>query len=135
MDKQKAAEVAAKWWTEKVCGVVRHDNGDPTGASDFANIIADMLSAKVDRSQGVAFETALKRIVRDGLDDRGWVDLDVDYHPCRELADAARLAGVSEYNFPYKTTMTIRPNKGDGFRVEVKAGYGAPWKELVEGLT
>jgi len=51
--------------------------------------------------------------------------LSVDYGPCTVLSNAAKIAEISEDNFPWKTTMIFYDNK-----VIVSLGYQGTQVEI-----
>jgi hypothetical protein len=58
------------------------------------------------------------------------VYLGVDYNPSVNLREAAEAAGISMFNFPYKTDLYIRWTDDDDYTVYVYDGYRAPREEL-----
>jgi hypothetical protein len=95
----------------------------------WSNIITnpkfDGLSKEERKDSAEVFAEALKDELRNKEYNPYW-GLSVDYHPCSELADAAKKAGVSGNNFPWKTSMWF---KEDG-SVSVAYGYQQPAVEL-----
>ena len=116
-----AATAAAEWWAAKIGGNVHHDNGDDSFGSFIAMFMADSLANPATEEQISKFKELLIASLMDESNEvRVRFGLNCDYSPCSLLADAAKEAGISEYNFPYKTSMFI-----DERGVRVFDGYGA----------
>jgi ABC-type branched-subunit amino acid transport system substrate-binding protein len=126
MDKLKVAKTAAKWWAEKVT-FPTFNNGDDSRAAGIAGMLAAMNSKPVTNDQKVEFTQNLALAIGEAMSTQPVVYLDVDYHPCQILANAAKQSGVSDDNFPWKHSMRIYTNKGT---IEVSAGYRDPFKAL-----
>jgi hypothetical protein len=128
---EKQIEKAAKWWADQVCkptfsGLSDEECKDPRNrAYQFAEVMASILTEPVDGDQRQQFIDALKEELRSPEYNPFW-GLDVDYHPCRTLANAAAKAGVPLTNFPWKTHMRFTE---DG-AVEAALGYGAPMETI-----
>lgn len=113
-------EAAAEWWRQKVTSMARHDNGDDSDASIVAMLLSDLNAEPVPDNKAQKFKAALASAIAEELGRNQYVHLDVDYHPCVILANAASEAGISEFNLPYKTYMTITESS-----VSVRDGYDA----------
>ena len=131
MTKEEVIRTAVKWWLDKVCSKVPHNNGDSNSSSILACLFADMGAEDVTRSQAIVFDMALTHKIEamyaENFEKRAYQAFMIgcDYHPCVELYDAAKEAGISEMNFPFKTWMRI----GKDF-VEVSDGYAKPFVRL-----
>ena len=130
MNREEGIKKAAKWWGDKVCGPVRHDNGDNSRGSMMAMLLADLGSSPVSNNAAEVFQKELISRINASLNSGNHrVYLDVDYHPCEMLSQAAKVAGVNTMNFPFKTNMYIEVY-GDECKVEVSDGYGRPYTSL-----
>lgn len=117
---EEIANIAAKWWGDKVCNP-KFDNGDKSGG--MAGMLASMLAKPIDYIVRDKFVKELSRIILSTMDNRSenyTHFIDVDYGPCSDLSTAAKLSGLPENNFPWKTSMHI----GRNF-VSVRYGYEA----------
>ena len=148
MNKEQAINTAVKWWSNKLKSKQNHSNGDGSFASLFACAIADRGMESVSDDQLVIFENELKASIEADIDTYmvgkhfNSVGLGCDYNPSVGLKIAAKKAGISEFNFPYKTYMRIEIpyNKGfdinsdidtiDDFKVLVSDGYAQPYQSL-----
>jgi hypothetical protein len=131
-----AAQVAAKWWADKLRGPAKMDAGSGSGGRrdrslEMAEVMATVLHATEDRSADDAdrFEQALAIYVQAGLDrgDYG-VTLSTDYGPDYELLEVADSCGVQlgMASLPWKTAMWVKPTS-----VRVSEGYGAEAVEIL----
>lgn len=131
MTKEQAIKTAVKWWSDKLRSRARHDNGDTSVSSLFACALADQLSKPITDEQLEVFEAELTKILEVEIDNHWYILLMVDYDPCKMLYDAAKAAGISEHNFPYKTNVHIENKGGNGYyTVKVSDGYAQPYVEL-----
>ena len=131
--KKDMALTMAKWWGERVDGSAHHDNGDYGNlASAFAGIMADSLNQFADESQINRFVDILSDKIQKEIEKRTWgsLNLSSDYGPCRMLSEAAKEAGISTNNFPWKTSMNACFYEGEDPVVSVSAGYRAPWVQI-----
>lgn len=123
MSREEMITIAVDWWANKLQNV-RHDNGDP--ASILAMMMADMIAEKhiPTEEQIDIFKRELKTRIEERLEHPVWPEcrLSCDYGPCKELADAAKAAGIDNSRFPYKTHMRITEEA-----VSVAAGYAQPF--------
>lgn len=130
---EEMARAAARWWRDKIDGGARHDNGDDSAASRLACLIADCLNTPTDRESLDVFENELTRMLMKEGEDWDSFSIGSDYGPAGLLFFAAKTAGISPMNFPYKTWMWLQVSNGE---VVVNDGYGAPprviWTERKE---
>ena len=134
MAKFKTAEVAAKWWADKLDGMAKQDNGAPEMANGLGGLLMMMSSLmhKVSPEKREAFRIALETKLDesldqelDGLEDMacGQISLRVDYGAEGLLAEVASSLGIpygTGSAFPVKTSMAV--SKKD---VKLWYGYGA----------
>lgn len=127
---EEMARAAARWWRDKIDGGAKHDNGDDSLASRMACLMADCLNVPTDAGLLNLFEHELVRMLL--KEDEGWggFTLVSDYGPSGLLLSAAKAAGISPRNFPYKTWMLLQVQDGE---IVVKDGYNEPprviWRE------
>lgn len=130
---EEMARAAARWWRDKIDGGARHDNGDDGAASRFACLMADRLSTPTDKESLDVFENELTRSLMIEGEERGSFSIGSDYGPEGLLYLAAKAAGISGMNFPFKTWMWLQVSNGE---VVVKDGYREPprviWTERKE---
>lgn len=117
---EEMARAAARWWRDKIDGGARHDNGDDGAASRFACLMADRLSTPTDKESLDVFENELIRVLMLEGEERGSFSIGSDYGPEGLLYWAAKAAGISGMNFPFKTWMWLQVSNGE---VVVKDGY------------
>ena len=134
MAKFKTAEVAAKWWTDKLDGMAKQDNGAPEMANGLGGLLMMMSSLmhKVSPEKREAFRIALETKLDESLDQKldgledmacGQISLRVDYGAEGLLAEVASSLGIpygTGSAFPVKTSMAV--SKKD---VKLWYGYGA----------
>lgn len=119
---ENSAEFGAKWWADKVRGGSRFDNGDESQMGTTVSALAVLLQSRAPAAGDGAvmeFERLLRETIQKDLTERGCCWLDVDYNPCRPLAEALTAAGIQKM-LPWKTSMRVWPTG-----VEVREGYGA----------
>lgn len=122
MVSEEMAQVAARWWREKIDGGARHDNGDSRLEGILAGIMADSLNEPTDGHALDLFEKILAlRLLEEGEKGRKCFSIGSDYGPGGCLLDSALEAGITPHNFPWKTWMYILED-----RIEVRDGYQAP---------
>ena len=126
----REAEVAARWWAEKLKRRPKFDNGDHSETSQMASLFAMFGASKapeVTEEQKAKFEAALVEKVDYWLQKRGEAWVGVDYDPCEMLCKSCEQAGIGNisFRFPWKTRMKIQAG-----RVEVSEGYGASYAPL-----
>lgn len=120
------AMCAAKWWADKLRGKPMHDNGDRTGQSVVAMLLADVIAMQhnAEEPQFSRFQEILAIKIQKEIE-KGWyhqISLGCDYGPCFILKNAAEEAGIDGSVFPFKTSMHILADKQE---VIVFDGYGA----------
>ena len=113
-------KLAADFWCERIFDSSRQDNGDNSGAGVFGMMMASMLKSDSMKKQdssvrdkawyliaeyyGKVFDKTLPNRFENGLS--------VDYHPCQELHDILKEAGVNERDIdcivPIKTHLSLR---------------------------
>ena len=134
MAKFKTAEVAAKWWADKLDGMAKQDNGAPELANGLGGLLMMMSSLmhKVSPEKREAFRIALETKLDESLDQKldgledmacGQISLRVDYGAEGLLAEVASSLGIpygTGSAFPVKTSMAV--SKKD---VKLWYGYGA----------
>ncbi len=134
MAKHKTAEVAAKWWADKLDGMAKQDNGAPEMANGLGGLLMMMSSLmhKVSPEKREAFRIALETKLDESLDQKldgledmacGQISLRVDYGAEGLLAEVASSLGIpygTGSAFPVKTSMAV--SKKD---VKLWYGYGA----------
>lgn len=117
---REKAEIAANWWAE-IIQRPKFDNGDNSSTGGIASIMASTLTKEISEESINHFKENLTTVIDDRLNEEGYkrrFTLDVDYHPCFILCEAAERSGVPLLNFPWKTTMWIEPNS-----ISVSYGY------------
>ncbi len=123
-------ETAAKWWGDVLAKGAKFDNMGDTGTpeerrmQEMTSMMASMNVSPVTDEQLDKFEKELINLLESSLELQRQ-GLHCDYGPCQTLANAAKKAGISESNFPWKTNMNLRDEK-----VMVSYGYGAAWEEV-----
>lgn len=130
---EEMARAAARWWRDKIDGGARHDNGDDGAASRLACLMADCLNTPTDKEKLDVFEHELTRALMKEGEDLDSFSIGSDYGPEGLLFWAAKTAGISGMNFPFKTWMWLQVSSGE---VVVKDGYREPprviWTERKE---
>lgn len=129
MTKEQAINTAVNWWANKLKARTPHSNGDSGRASIFACFLADTGMKHVTDEQLDIFKKELRKRIEDKV---GKVEvwLGCDYNPTTDLRESAEAAGISEFNFPYKTDLYIRQSSKDEYTVRIYDGYAAPSVEL-----
>jgi len=121
----KYVKAAIDWWANAIVSP-KFDNGEALPA--FFSFLMAGAAKEYTPAEIKTFKEALAKGIMDEMSMYGRCDLDVDYHPCRVLANAGNLIGVNDMTgYPCKTYMSVSVNE-----VIVRAGYGAPaeviWK-------
>lgn len=118
----------ANWWADKISHT-KFDNGDTSETGFMAMALALMSVQPVTEEQREKFVKALV----ERIDGKENLFLDVDYHPSKDLREAAKEAGISENNFPWKTFVVMYRNYDtDGFKIIARHGYRAEPVTLYE---
>lgn len=131
MTKEQAINVAVEWWANKLSAKAPHSNGANELPSILACLLADDGMEDTSNEQLDIFKRELRTRIENEMDNR-WreVYLGVDYHPSMNLRESAKVAGISEFNFPYKTDLYIKWDDKDNYTVYVYDGYRVPRREL-----
>lgn len=107
-DLKTIAETAASWWATVVCGEdTLHRDGTGEMPNFFAGLIADSLKKSTSNDVKEQFKSKLANVIYDAISTRKEITLRCDYHPDATLSGVAQECGISEYNFPWKTSMHI----------------------------
>jgi hypothetical protein len=129
---------AAAWWANKLREDPRHDNGDPFQSAFFT--AAGRARPRPSEEQIRQFEEKLAELIalqpgfapdmwdpKDPIRAGAYRGLHVDYHPTKEMEEAAEAAGIKGIGLllPIKTNMFINPGS-----VRVGCGYKAPLVEI-----
>lgn len=123
---EKVAEVCAEWWAQ-VIRAPRFDAGSDSQAMIFSEMMATQLVQPVDDLQTSIFKENLKNAIMETLlSDRDMM-LTCDYSPCAELMSVGQLANIDQHNFPWKTTMIIKPDMA-----KVKYGYTGTYEKIFD---
>lgn len=118
---------AAHWWAECLLERSPVDTGDKTADAfwewgrRYGVIPSPESIEKFEKLAAEKIQEVINRATWDpGNPLRGGYArlIYCDYHPCDALAEAAKLAGIGELNFPAKVTMWIDPGS-----VRVNLGY------------
>jgi hypothetical protein len=109
---------AVNWWAD-VIRSPKFDNGDKSSAGEMGFMLATMARDKCEPTadQIVEFKKQLG-IMLEVSENLPYEGLHCDYHPEHLLCEAAEKSGISELNFPWKTSMWFRDGK-----VTVAYGY------------
>lgn len=132
MDRERVIEVAVNWWADKISKRHHHDNGDNSNASIMACLMADISYKPVTQEQLEIFKNELRKQLENEYEkiEKGYcrdILLMCDYNPCFMLAIPANNAGISNMNFPFKSSMVIE----DG-TIKISDGYCKPFVEIGE---
>lgn len=104
----------------------KFDNGDKSFNGFMGQSLAQMnIDADKSKIDGMeqrieSFRTELAAAIKSELKERSYVWLDVDYSPCKILADAAEKAGIPHSLFSVKSGVTLNPG-----HAAASFGYGA----------
>ena len=120
------ARAAAHWWAGMADGTARHNNRGGDLASVFAGIMADTLNETPRDGALEKFEEILAEKIMTAELPYMWRHIWVDYGPDQILCEAAKEAGISCNNFPWKTGMGIDPEKGT---IHVRISMGE-WQQI-----
>jgi len=122
---------ATEWWADRICspvfdGLSKEERRDPANEPyRLAEMLATMSIKPVGGNQREKFIAALREEI-EAESYNSLFGLSVDYHPCRELAQAAKEAEIPRSNFPWKTYMHF---DADG-TVKAACGYGKPLETI-----
>ena len=105
---------AVKWWSEKSFQVsLNQNNGDNSKHGDMAFMLMNMVAMNAQKTVTAdkinKFETHLSKSLMEYRKNNptSSIWLDVDYHPCQMLVEAAQHAQIDESCFPCKSSTTI----------------------------
>lgn len=126
---REAAVAMANWWGDCITSNTVHDNGDRSMTGIMSGLLADNLNEVVTEEMRRKFVEILIDKILELQSPHGNYELRCDYAPSYFLAEAAKKAGISSWNFPWKTSMQVWPKDGDHDYTEVlvSKGYRAPW--------
>lgn len=110
---ETATIAVARWWLE-VLSCPKQDNGVSGPEADLLSV----LSAGLENQISEDFVKVLAKKIQDS--NVNWID--VDYHPCRLLAEAVEESGSMATKWPWKSHTRAT---ADG-TVVAKYGYGQP---------
>ncbi|MDD3397667.1 MAG: hypothetical protein PHR96_03930 [Clostridia bacterium] len=107
--------VATNWWGNVIKNPI-FDNGDESEVGANVKKLAKLSNSaqpNLTEDQLAVFTQVLSNKIKAQLIANGYCDLSVDYNPNIILAEAARVANLSDNmsTFPWKTSMTIKPNQ------------------------
>ena len=114
------------FWSDKSFRtILNQNNGDdsPQGGIMFAlmNMVSGKAQESITEEKIKLFEKKLTELLMSC--DKYDRTLDVDYHPCILLSEAAKFAEIDEKCFPCKTVTRIDEDN----TVHAKYQYGAKW--------
>jgi hypothetical protein len=126
---QEAIEVAAEWWTNSLRKLPNKDYGDKSKAAETTMLMALVNAAENLSSEAklADFKAALVEAIQHEQVWGEYLTVNTDYFPEGCLADAAKIAGISELSFSMKTWMHIYPNE-----VHLMAGINSDWETIWE---
>jgi len=133
MEKNQTYEEAVlktvMWWSDKSFRTpLNQNNGDdsPQGGMMFAlmNTVSMNAQQTATVEKQKAFESKLTELLMNCAKQER--TLDVDYHPCRMLSEAANFAGIDSGCFPCKSYTSIDDNN----KAFAKHGYGKATVEI-----
>lgn len=131
MTREQAIKTATEWWANKLKARMPHSNGDSGRASVMACLLADFGTEPVTDGQLDIFKNELRTRIEGEINNRwGEVYLGCDYNPTTILRESAKIAGINELNFPFKTDLYIKKRSDDDYVVYTYDGYGAGRTEL-----
>lgn len=125
----KMIDRAVNLWAKKLCAPF-FDNGDTSpNAPLIAGLAAMNIESAKDRTGDIVpklsmFKEHLSKSLKEARDSGEYFPswLDVDYGPCKELAEAATAADIDHTLFSCKSTVSIN----EGY-ISTSFGYGAPY--------
>lgn len=123
MFSKELIEIAVNWWSERVTGKCVHDNGDRSETSAFAGLLADCMIEPVSNQDIInLYKESLAKHILKASGNSKELCLSCDYSPDYILATAAKEAGISVHNYPWKTSMILSEKE-----IKVSEGYGQPY--------
>lgn len=123
MFSKELIEAAVNWWSERVTGKYTHDNGDRSETSIFAGLLADCVIEPVSNQDMIKqYKESLTKHILKASGNSNNLCLSCDYSPDYILATAAKEAGISLHNYPWKTSMILSEKE-----IKVSEGYGQPY--------
>lgn len=109
---------AVAWWAATI-QEPKFDAGADSPQMQMAQLLAERLAVRIERSDLETFKTQLATLLSDlSLP----AELRCDYNPCTLFVDATKGTDIPTSNFPWKTAMRIC----DDGTVSVSYGYRAP---------
>jgi hypothetical protein len=127
---EQAISKVVKFWSEKSFRTpLNQNNGDNSENGEISfllmNQVALTAQSNVTDEKIKAFEDKLTELLlKSEPHERAW--LDVDYHPCKMLSDAAQYAGLDDGCFPCKSSTHI----GRDNIAQAKYQYGSQMVDL-----
>jgi hypothetical protein len=127
-----AIKKAVGWWASKLVfcknqGISDEERTNPSSVGyQWAERLMSETKPKVTADQIEAFKSLLTATL-EAWHPKAHICLNVDYQPCKALADALNGAGIENAMgvLPIKTAMVI-----EGDKAEVAYGYGAEYVTL-----
>lgn len=121
------------WWSDKSFRtLMNQNNGDNSSSGEMTFLLMNMVASKsqetVTDEKIKVFEEHLAKYLSDYRNQypTSQIWLDVDYHPCQMLADAAEKAGIESHCFPCKTATRLTSDN----KVFAKYQYGGSLNEI-----
>lgn len=97
-------QAAVNWWANAIMSP-NFDNGE--SLPSFLSMMMASSAQEYSQDDIKVFKEAIARGFLNEISERGHCTIDVDYHPCKILADAGDCIGVSRFDYPCKTIMNI----------------------------
>lgn len=125
----EAVELSVKWWSKKAFQTpMNQNNGDDSENGAMSFLLMNMVSMNAKKTISTEnikkFEAKLTEILLEAEGKGKHINnLDVDYHPNKNLSDACQFAGVDPSCLPCKTYTFIN----DKNEVEGHYQYGGEW--------
>lgn len=122
MSNNKPTEVECRYVAEIWKQMLRdpkYDNGDNSVSGIATKFLAHKIRKHVTEETLGVFGGKLVESLLEMFKERDYVYLEVDYHPCQALDEAAKYAGMV-VEFPWKTLVTVERG-----HVSVRYGYRA----------
>lgn len=105
----KASKIVADYWTNSL-NSLSNKNDTSEFYFDILSRMANNNDTYISKENLEKFNLILQQQILKELIEEGYADLSVDYHPCAQLGDSARLAEINP-SFPIKTWSTIDMDK------------------------